>query len=380
MRLPIIAIVAAALLLSGCSDDEDLYLPNPLVDIENQFETQILWSTDIGDGLGERSGKISPVYAYKKIYIADGEGKVAAVNPDNGKIIWETNSELPIAGGPAVASRIVAVGTSQGEVLVLDAETGEEVWRAQVSSEVISSPAIGEGHVAVRTVDGKVYAFDAKTGEQKWFYDESLPALTLRGNSAPVIASGGVISGFANGKLSVFLLSNGQPAWEKRIATPLGSSEIQRLVDVDLKPLVIGPTIYIGSFNGNLAALDLRNGEFQWQRELSTFQDMAVGELLLFVTHENSYLSAVNRANGVIIWTQKDLHRRQLTTPGVLGEYAIAGDFEGYVHWMSIRTGEIVSREHIDSSGISAVPLIIGDKAIMYTRDGELVAIKRKSK
>ena len=380
MRLPITAIVAAALLLSGCSDDEDLYLPNPLVEIENQFETQTLWSTDIGDGLGERSGKISPVYAYKKIYIADGEGKVAAVNPENGKIIWETNSELPIAGGPAVASRIVAVGTSQGEVLVLDAETGEEVWRAQVSSEVISSPAIGEGHVAVRTVDGKVYAFDAKTGEQKWFYDESLPALTLRGNSAPVIASGGVISGFANGKLSVFLLSNGQPAWEKRIATPLGSSEIQRLVDVDLKPLVIGPTIYIGSFNGNLAALDLRNGEFQWQRELSTFQDMAVGELLLFVTHENSYLSAVNRANGVIIWTQKDLHRRQLTTPGVLGEYAIAGDFEGYVHWMSIRTGEIVSREHIDSSGISAVPLIIGDKAIMYTRDGELVAIKRKSK
>ncbi len=380
MRLPIIAIVAAALLLSGCSDDEDLYLPNPLVDIENQFETQVLWSTDIGDGLGERSGKISPVYAYKKIYIADSEGKVAAVNPDNGKIIWETNSELPIAGGPAVANRIVAVGTSQGEVLVLDAETGEEIWRAQVSREVISSPAIGEGHVAVRTVDGKVYAFDAKTGEQKWFYDESLPALTLRGNSAPVIASGGVISGFANGKLSVFLLSNGQPAWEKRIATPLGSSEIQRLVDVDLKPLVIGPTIYIGSFNGNLAALDLRNGEFQWQRELSTFQDMAVGELLLFVTHENSYLSAVNRANGVIIWTQKDLHRRQLTTPGVLGEYAIAGDFEGYVHWMSIRTGEIVSREHIDSSGISAVPLIIGDKAIMYTRDGELVAIKRKSK
>ncbi len=380
MRLPLAAIIATALLLSGCSDDEDLYEPNPLVEIENQFETKILWSTDIGEGLGDISGKISPVYAYQKIYIADGEGKVAAVNPDNGKVIWEVETELPIAGGPAAASRIVAVGTSQGEVLVLDAETGDEVWRAQVSSEVISSPAIGEGHVAVRTVDGKVYAFDAKTGEQKWFYDESLPALTLRGNSAPVIASGGVISGFANGKLSVFLLSNGQPAWEKRIATPLGSSEIQRLVDVDLKPLVLGPTIYIGSFNGNLAALDLRNGEFQWQRELSTFQDMAIGELLLFVTHENSYLSAVNRSNGVIIWTQKDLHRRQLTTPGVLGEYAIAGDFEGYVHWMSVRTGEIVSREHIDSSGITAVPLIIGDKAIMYTRDGELVAIKKESK
>jgi outer membrane protein assembly factor BamB len=380
MRLPLIAIVGMAILLVGCSDDEDLYQPNPLIDIENQFESKTLWSTDIGEGLGERSGKISPVYAYKKIYVADGDGLVAAVNPDNGKVLWQNDFELPIAGGPAVGNRIVAVGTSQGEVLVLDAENGDELWRAQVSSEVISSPAIGEGHVAVRTVDGKVYAFDAKSGEQKWFYDESLPALTLRGNSAPIIASGGVISGFANGKLSVFLLSNGQPAWEKRIATPLGSSEIQRLVDVDLTPLVVGPTIYIGSFNGNLAALDIRNGEFQWQRELSTFQDMAFGDLLLFVTHENSYLSAVNRSNGVIIWTQKDLHRRQLTAPGAIGEHVIVGDFEGYVHWMSVRTGKIESRIHIDSSGIAAAPLIINDKAIIYTKDGELVAIKKHSK
>ncbi len=380
MRLPLIAILATSLVLAGCGDDEDLYQPNPLIDIENEFETKIVWSTDIGDGLGERSGKISPVYAYNKIFVADGEGIVTAINPDDGKTIWEKDYELPFAGGPAVASRIVALGTSQGEVLVLDAESGDELWRAQVSSEVISSPAIGEGHVAVRTVDGKIYAFDAKTGAQQWFYDESLPALTLRGNSAPVIASGGVISGFANGKLSVFLLSNGQPAWEKKIATPLGSSEIQRLVDVDLKPLVVGPTIYIGSFNGNLAALDLRNGEFQWQRELSTFQDMAIGELLLFVTHEDSHLSAVNRSNGVIIWTQKDLKRRQLTTPGVVGEHVLVGDFEGYVHWMSVRTGKIVSRMHIDSSGIAAVPLVIGEKAIMYTRDGELVAIEKKSK
>ena len=378
MRFYIIALLLSVFVLSGCSEDEDIYAPDPLLDVENQFEVETLWSANVGEGIGERSAKISPVYAYKKIYVADGEGKVVAVNPENGKIIWEVDSELPIAGGPAVASRIVALGTSQGELLVLDAETGEEKWRAQVSSEIISSPAIGEGHVVARTVDGKIFAFDAKTGEQKWFYDESIPSLTLRGNSAPVIANGGVISGFANGKLAVFIINNGQPAWEKKIATPIGSSEIQRLVDVDLQPLVVGPAIYIGSFNGNLASLDFRNGEFNWQRELSMFQDMAIGELLLYATHENSYLSAVNRSNGVIIWTQKELNRRQLTAPGVIGKHIVVADLEGYVHWLSTKTGKVESRSHIDSSGIAANPLVIDDKIVFYTRDGSLVAIAKK--
>lgn len=379
MRFYAFLILFASLLISGCSDeDEDLYEPDPLVDIDNQFDIKTLWSTSVGDGIGDQALKLSPVYAYKKIYVADASGNIVAVNPDNGKKVWESDFELAIAGGPAVASKIVVVGTLQGEVLAVDAETGEEKWRAQVSSEIISSPAIGDGYVAVRTVDGKIYALDATTGEQKWFYDESLPALTLRGNSSPIIANGGVISGFSNGKLAVFILANGQIAWEKKIATPIGSSEIQRLVDVDLQPLIVGSSIYIGAFNGNLASLDFRKGEFIWQRELSTFQDMAVGDLFLFVTHENSHLSGVNRSNGVIIWTQKDLNRRQLTAPGVVGDYLVVSDFEGYVHWLSKKTGKIVSREHIDSSGIAAVPLVIEDKVILYTRDGSLVAITKE--
>ncbi len=379
MRFYCLILLLSSLLLVGCSDeeDEDLYAPNPLVDIDEQFDIKTLWSTSIGDGIGELTVKISPVFAYKKIYIADSSGKIAAINPDSGKKIWEADFEIPITGGPAVANKLVVVGTSQGELLAVDAETGVEKWRAVVSSEIISSPAVGEGYVAVRTVDGKIYAFDAATGEQKWFYDESLPPLTLRGNSSPIISNGGVLSGFANGKLAVFILPTGQLAWEKKIATPIGGSEIQRLVDVDLQPLIVGSSIYIGSFNGNLASLNYRDGEFNWQRELSTFQDMAMGELLLFVAHENSHISGVNRTNGVIIWTQKDLYRRQVTAPAAIDDYLVISDFEGYVHWISANNGKIVARKHIDSSGIAATPLVVDDKVILYTRDGTLVATKK---
>jgi outer membrane protein assembly factor BamB len=379
MRFSLGAILFASVILSGCSDDVDIYEPDPLVEIENKFEVKTLWSTSIGDGIGERTLRLAPVYAYQKIYVADAEGVVTAIDPENGKTLWEIETQLPIAGGPAVANKILAVGTSQGEVVAFDAENGDEKWRSQVSSEIISAPAVADGFLSVRTVDGKIYLFDAENGEQKWFYDESLPPLTLRGESSPVIANGGVVSGFSNGKLAVFILENGQLAWEKKIATPIGSSEIQRLVDVDLQPILVGPSIYIGSYNGNLASLNYRNGEFNWQRELSTFQDMAVSELLLFVTHENSHVSAVNRSNGVIIWTQKDLNRRQLSSPTVMGDHILVGDFEGYLHWISTKNGLIESRQSVDSSGISAAPLIIGDKVVLYSRDGTLKAYRKET-
>jgi outer membrane protein assembly factor BamB len=378
MRLHLGALLVVSMLLSGCSDDVDLYEPDPLVEIENKFEVKAVWSTSIGDGIGSRTLKLSPFFAYGKIYVADAEGVIAAIDPENGKKVWEVETELPIAGGPAVSNKILAVGTSQGEIVAFDADTGKEQWRSLVSSEIISTPAIGDGYVAVRTVDGKIYLLDASNGEEKWFYDESLPPLTLRGNSAPVIANGGVVAGFSNGKLAVFILENGQLAWEKKIAIPIGSSEIQRLVDVDLQPILVGPSIYIGSFNGNLASLDYRNGEFNWQRELSTFQDMAVNDLLLFVTHENSHVSAVNRTNGVIIWTQKDLNRRQLSSPAVMDKHIIVGDYEGYLHWISTRNGTIESRFEVDSSGISATPIVVEDKVIIYTRDGTLKAFQKE--
>ncbi|MGB0496143.1 MAG: outer membrane protein assembly factor BamB [Kangiellaceae bacterium] len=377
MRL-ISLLIVSLIFLVGCDDEIDIYEPNPLVEIENEFETKTVWSVSIGDGIGDRALHLNPVYAYDKIYVADHSGAVSAIEPSNGKEIWRKEFELDIAGGPAVGSKLVAIGTSQGEVLVLDADTGDEKWRAQVSSEIISSPAVGEGYVVARTVDGRIYAFDANDGTQKWFYDESLPALTLRGNSAPIIAGGGVIAGFANGKLSVFILANGQLAWEKKIATPIGSSEIQRLVDVDIQPLLVGSSIFIGSFNGNLASLEMRSGEVNWQRELSTFQDMAVGDLILYATHENSHFSALNRTNGVILWTQKDLYRRQLTAPAVYDKWAVVCDFEGYLHWINSADGKVVSREEIDSSGIAATPLVIDDNIILLSRDGTLTAVTQR--
>ena len=149
------------------------------------------------------------------------------------------------------------------------------------------------------------------------------------------------------------------------------------MVDVDIKPLVSGKDIFVASFNGNLANIEATKGEMIWQRELSTFQEISLSELMLLVTHENSYVSGIDRSNGIILWTQKDLHRRQLTAPVSVGDYIAVADYEGYLHWLSRKDGTLVSREHVDSDGIGAVPLVVGDKLILLSHGGTLYAVKK---
>ena len=378
MKRHIGALLVTLSLVTACSDDVDIYEPDPLVDIDNQFDTKEVWSVSIGDGTADVTTKLGPVYAYEKIFVADNSGAVAAVNPDTGKIVWKTELETRIGGGPAVSSGIVVVGTQQGEIIALNAENGEIKWKAPVSSEVISSPAVGDGYVVATTVDGKITAFDAESGEQKWFYDQTIPSLTLRGNSSPIIAGGGAIAGFSNGKLAVFILQNGQMAWEKTITAASGRTEIQKLVDVDVRPQLAGTNIYVASYNGNMASLDARSGEIIWQRELSTHQELSISELLVLVTHENSHVSAVDRSNGVILWTQKELHRRRLTAPVAVNDKLVVADFEGYLHWLSRKDGSMLSRERIDSDGISAAPIVVNGKIILLGNSGTLYAVKQK--
>ena len=84
----------------------------------------------------------------------------------------------------------------------------------KVSSEVLALPTGANGVAVIRTVDGRVYVLDADSGKRIWIYDRTVPLLTLRGNSAPVIHNGIVITGSDSGKLAALTLKTGTVLWE----------------------------------------------------------------------------------------------------------------------------------------------------------------------
>ncbi|MCE1680932.1 PQQ-binding-like beta-propeller repeat protein, partial [Enterobacter hormaechei] len=99
------------------------------------------------------------------------------------------------------------------------------------------------------------------------------PALSVRGESAPAVAYGAAIVGGDNGRISAVLLSQGQLIWQQRISQVTGSTEIDRLNDVDMTPVVSDNVIYAIAYNGNLVAMDMRSGQIIWKRDLGSVND-----------------------------------------------------------------------------------------------------------
>ncbi|MDX1537453.1 outer membrane protein assembly factor BamB [Arsukibacterium sp.] len=383
----ITAAVVVALVLTACSSKEKLVLP----DVQNSINPEKVWQSKVGKGVAHYESGLTPAIVGDKVYAASRDGIVVAKNLSNGRTIWsfdlrdEGNSSLlarfsgetaRIAGGVTFANDKLYLGTEDGEVFALNAENGQLLWRAAVSGEVIASPAAGDGLVVVTTTAGTLIALDPETGEQRWFFEDEQPPLTIRGVSEPVIEAGGVIYGSGTGRVGVLIAERGYQAWEEVIATPQGSTDLSRLVDVDAKPIVIAGTLYTIAYNGELVAMELRSGRQIWKRDYASFRNMAVAGNILYLVDSTGGIYAVDRRNGSEVWGQQGLQRHFLTGPTVYKDYLVVGDNKGNLHWLNRETGEFVARQSFDSSGFYRQAVATDDYLLVTSRNGELVLLQ----
>jgi outer membrane protein assembly factor BamB len=228
----------------------------------------------------------------------------------------------------------------------------------------------------VRTIDGRFIGLDTESGERLWIYTYTVPALTLRGTAAPLLAQGVAITGLDTGKLLVLSLQDGTPVWEKRIAPPQGRTELERLVDIDAEPRVMDSVLYIVTYQGNVTAIDLRNGNTLWSRDFSSYSGLDVDTRQVYITDDNDTVWALDRRSGGTLWKQTALNRRTLSTPVVNGNYVVVGDFEGYLHWLDTTDGRLVGRVRADKEGIAAAPVVRDNILYVLSNRGTLSAFQ----
>jgi outer membrane protein assembly factor BamB len=355
-------------------DDDNTIPPSPLIDFIETAKVSRLWSDDVGSGTNELFIKLIPAVMGEQVFIADTEGDMEALDASSGKRIWDKDIKLPITGGPGADLSMVLVGSSEGDVVSLNPDTGEEIWRSKVSSEILSSPRESEKVVIVRTIDGKIFALRSETGERLWVYDRTVPALTLRGTSTPVISGDRVIAGFDGGRVTSLDLSNGKLNWETRVAISRGRSELERMVDIDAQPLIYQDAIFVATYQSIIAALALETGSVLWEREISSYTELSADGGYLYVTDDLGNVWALDRFSGSSIWKQEKLQHRRPTGPAIIGDKAVVGDVEGYLHWMDKHTGEFVARVKVSDSPVLVKPTVKNDTLFAYASDGTLAA------
>ena len=375
----LLSLVSLTLLLSGCASwfggKDNVEPPAELVPLDNKIKIKKLWSSTIGSGTGGYRVKLVPAVTDDRVYAAASNGTVEAFDLFTGKSEWRVDVDIDISGATGAGDDLVLVGSSGGILVGLRQETGEEVWRNKVSSEVLSVPKSDVGVAVVHTVDGKLFGFDALTGGSVWVYDRTVPVLSLHGNSSPIISGINVIVGLANGKLASLDLVSGDLLWEVSITAPSGRSELERMVDIDVDPLVVEGVIFACTYQGEMAAVTEDTGVVLWRRKLSSYSGIGGDWRQVYVSDDEGNLWAIDPSNGSAIWKNDTLLRRSLSGPALLGEYVVVGDLEGYLHWFDSTNGEMLARTRAGSDAISTQPIAQDGVLYVYGEGGALTAL-----
>lgn len=371
MKLTRFILPTLVVLLSACSSSQPAQKPAELLKFEPTARIDVRWQQNVGDaGLNV----LTPGVTREAVFAAS-ERYVYRFERDSGKQVWKIESGFTISGGVGAGEGLVLVGSDKGIVAAFDAANGKPRWQTRVSSEVLSAPQVSGEIVVVRSGNGRIAGLNTANGERLWLYERSTPALIVRNHAGVVIRNGMVYAGFAGGRMAAIGLTRGTVIWEAAVSQPRGNTELERISDITSLPAVDDRQVCAIAFQGRLACFDAIQGNVMWTRDLSSDKGLALFGGHLYVTDAEGGVFALDRSTGAIVWKNEQLARRAVSAPYPFGEYLLAGDFEGYLHLFSTRDGSIVARRATDGSAIPDAPSLLGEDALVQTRDGQLISV-----
>lgn len=187
------------------------------------------------------------------VYAGFSGGKMAAIRADNGKLLWEATIAQPrgvteieriadITSLPVVDGPVVYAVAYQGKVAAVDRVNGKVVWNRDISS--YTGIGAEDGRVYVSHTLGSVYALDYSTSKTFW----RQPALLNRRITAPLPMSSLIAVGDLEGY--VHFLNREDGSFSSRIK--VSGDAVMSLVAGASSPQVI-----VATRGGGLYALSV---------------------------------------------------------------------------------------------------------------------------
>jgi len=377
MRLRALLISCLALILFACSSKDNSEPPALLTEIVDPIDLEVVWSTSTDAVASDAGFDMRPLMIGDQILSVDIEGVVNNINAGSGRINWDYETSVAAITGLAGNVDVILVTSGDGDLVALNLlEEGlEERWAIQLKGEIRATPALDGSQVFVRTVAGKLTAVSLLDGSVQWSVSRRIPALTLTGNSSPLLTDDFVIVGFDDGKIAAFARSNGQIAWETVVSHPAGRTEIERLVDIDGHFILRDGIIYVSTYQGKLAAIQAVNGNVLWSRNFSSYQSIVADDDALYISGDLSHLWSIDRRSGSAFWKQDVLHARNITAPQLIDGKLVVADLEGYVHWFDKSDGSLQGRIRPSDAGHISQPLRWQKNVLVFDKEGQLSSL-----
>jgi eukaryotic-like serine/threonine-protein kinase len=262
---------------------------------------------------------------------------------------WKFATGSRIVSSPVWSDGVIFFGSDDGNVYAVDAAAGRQNWKFSTGGPVPSSPAVAEGRAYFASYDGGLYAVDSRTGRLKWKFK-----------------TGGERRFEAKG------LHGMQPK-NQTFPDPY---------DVYLSsPVVAQGTVYFGSGDGNLYALDAATGELRWKFHTGdvVHASPAYADGAVYFGSWDSYFYAVDAATGHEKWRfhggEDPLIHNQVgfqSSPAVVDGVVYTGCRDSNVYALDAATGKEKWRVYNQMSWVNSSPAVVQGKVFYATSDSSL--------
>jgi len=193
------------------------------------------------------------------VFIGSCNGLFRALELSTGRVRWETKVSPDAVqyffhGDPYVAGEVIVAGADRAtgaSIHAFNRSTGKELWR-HAAGRGVNGPIAGSGtHAYATTVEGRLLGLAVNSGTVSWDVPFKGP-----GFEGPAVA-GRVLAGTVDGVLYGLNAQTGREEWRR----DLGSA-------VTTTPHVSAEDAYVGTADGSLHRIDVRNGNVLASRKL----------------------------------------------------------------------------------------------------------------
>ena len=365
----VVLVLVVLGLLAACSSGPQKPKPTELAPNPGLLGVRLAWTAKVGAVDSAMDTKVNGTM----VTVVNSEGVLAAFDAATGAELWRAALGAPIAAGVGSDGKFTAAVTRANDLLVLDG--GRELWRQKLLAPSFTAPLVAGGRVFVLAADRSVTAFDASSGRKLWNQQRPGESLVLR-QAGVLLAVGDTLVAGMGGRLAGLNPGNGSIRWEAAIATPRGTNDIERLVDLVGRVARDGTVVCARAFQAAVGCVDTARGSLLWSKPAIGSVGVHGDEKYVFGVESDGKMIAWRRGDGDRAWVSERLLYRSLTAPLTVGRSVVVGDETGLVHWLSRDDGSILTRMATDGSAVVAGPVLASGTLIVVTRNGNIFGFK----
>ncbi|HUD32905.1 MAG TPA: outer membrane protein assembly factor BamB [Variovorax sp.] len=356
------ATAASALLLAACAGGRAPALPE-LPPFSTTLTVQQIWTVRLPAG----TALLPPSASGDTVAVAAADGTVLAIDALSGRERWRARVGAALLAGAGSDGDTVAVVSAGNELIAL--ADGQVRWRQRLGARAYTAPLVADGRVFVQTGDRTVGAWDVGDGHRLWSKARTPDPLML-GRPGVLAMAGDTLVAGAGGRLTGLMPADGGVRWEAPIATPRGTDDVDRLVDLTGGVSRQDHVVCARAYDAAVGCVDTRTGLRRWARSASGSEGLDGTPDLVVGSESSGSVVAWRRDDGTPAWRSERFRDRGLTAPLVVGRALAVAERSGTVHFLSGTDGAPLARVTPDGSAIAAAPVLAGGTVVVATRDG----------